>query len=128
MSNTKWVIFLTSLTLTACAAVTSWNSDPYQDMVVGVKSFEEGDFATASMVFSHVLNHPPYDGLVTKDEKVTAHKYLAFIHCLNEEISLCHIEFRKALEIDPKFELKPEEIGHPKWGPVFREERARIGK
>ncbi len=83
MSNAKLVILLTSLALSACAAVTSWNSDPYQDMVVGVKSFEEGDFATASMVFRHVLNHPPYDGLVTKDEKVAAHKYLAFIHCLN---------------------------------------------
>jgi hypothetical protein len=128
MSKTKWVILLASLTLSACAAVSSWNSDPYQDMVVGVRSFEEGDFATASLVFNHVLNHPPYDGLVTKDEKVTSHKYLAFIHCINDEVQQCHMEFRSALEIDPQFELKSEEIGHPEWGPVYREEKARFAK
>ena len=30
------------------------------------------------------------------------------------------IQYEKALEVDPKFDLGPAEAGHPIWGPVFR--------
>ncbi|ADE10493.1 TssQ family T6SS-associated lipoprotein [Sideroxydans lithotrophicus] len=127
MKKAAWIVSLASLLLSACTTVL-WNNDPHQDLVVGIKSFEEGDFATATLVMNHLLNHSPYDGLATKTEQVTAHKYLAFIHCINDELVQCRSEFRKALEVDPQFKLKPEEAGHPKWGPVFREEKARFAK
>lgn len=84
--------------------------------------------ATAKLVLNHLLNHAPVDGVATREQKLTAHKYLAFIYCINDEIIQCRSEFDKALNLDPQFKLKPEEEGHPKWGPVFREERARLAR
>ncbi|BCK86395.1 hypothetical protein MIZ01_0151 [Sideroxyarcus emersonii] len=129
VKKAAWIVSLAlaPLLLSACAA-TFWNDDPQQDLIVGVKSFEEGDMATAKLVLNHLLNHSPVDGAATKEQKLTAHKYLAFIHCSNDEVVQCRSEFDKLLSIDPQFRLKPEEEGHPKWGPVFRDEKARFGK
>jgi hypothetical protein len=57
-------------------------------------------------------------------EKVNAHKHLAFIHCSQSRNGPCREEFRKALAIDPKMELAPAEAGHPSWGPIFRSLKA----
>ena len=84
--------------------------------------------ATATLVLNHLLNHSRMTAWLRKKDQVTAHKYLAFIHCISDEVTQCRSEFRKALEIDPQFKLKPEEAGHPKWGPVFSEEKARFAK
>jgi Tfp pilus assembly protein PilF len=127
VKSATWIISLAPLLLGACA-IASWNSDSRQDLVVGVKSFQEGDMATATLVLNHLLNHSRYDGLAIKEDQVTAHKYLAFIHCISDEVIQCRSEFRKALEIDPQFKLRPEEAGHPEWGPVFSEEKARFAK
>lgn len=123
VKSATWIISLAPLLLSACA-IASWNSDSRQDLEVGVKSFQEGDMATATLVLNHLLNHSLYDGLAAKGDQVTAHKYLAFIHCINDEVAQCRSEFKKALEIDPHFKLKPEEAGHPEWGPAFREAQA----
>jgi len=56
---------------------------------------------------------------------VRAHKYLAFIHCAAGQVQQCRDEFRKVLEIDPSFDLRDDEAGHPTWGPVFRSMKAR---
>jgi hypothetical protein len=53
-------------------------------------------------------------------DKVAAHKYLAFMHCAQSREKQCRTEFRKALVLNPEFELTPAESGHPSWGPVFR--------
>ena len=37
----------------------------------------------------------------------------------------CREEFRKALDIDPSFELSEDEAGHPVWGSVFRGLKSR---
>ena len=38
--------------------------------------------------------------------------------------SAAEAEFSEALEIDPSMELRPEESGHPIWGPVFKRVKA----
>ena len=81
----------------------------------GIKFYEEGRLTDASRNFEGALN----DGLSDAD-KVTAHKYLAFIHCVSKRERQCRGHFRSALDIDPNFDLQPAEAGHPMWGPVFK--------
>jgi hypothetical protein len=37
----------------------------------------------------------------------------------------CRDEFRKALDLDPSFDLRENEAGHPIWGPAFRSVKAK---
>lgn len=91
-----------------------------KDLDAGVKSYEDGNYRPASRLIQSGLDK----GLVTA-EKVRAHKYLAFIHCVSGELQRCRDEFGKALELDPSFELREDEAGHPIWGPVFRSVKSR---
>lgn len=81
----------------------------------GIRNYDEGRLAQAQGNFENALSA----GLNTGDQ-VTAHKYLAFIHCVSRRERQCRAHFRSALERDPAFDLKPAEAGHPMWGPVFR--------
>jgi Tfp pilus assembly protein PilF len=87
-----------------------------QELERAVKSYEEGAHKNAARQFQAALDF----GLDSKADRVTAHKYLAFIVCVSGREKSCRDEFRKALDVDPSFELGPAEIGHPVWGPVFR--------
>jgi len=51
--------------------------------------------------------------------KVESLKYLAFIYCVTERVTLCRHSFYKALQLDPGFELSAAESTHPLWGPEF---------
>lgn len=86
-----------------------------QDLAKGIKSYEEGDYTNAIPTLQHALQ----DGLVGKSQAI-AYKYLAFIHCVSGREKQCHDSFKKALEVDPVFDLQSAEAGHPVWGPVFR--------
>ena len=86
------------------------------DLAKGVKIYEEGDYASAIAMLQHAL----LDGLTSKSDQARAYKYLAFIHCTSEREKQCREAFKKALEVDPGFDLQPAEAGHPVWGPVFR--------
>lgn len=86
-----------------------------QDLAKGIKSYEEGDYTSAIPMLQHALQ----DGLVSKSQ-ANAYKYLAFIHCVSGREKQCHDVFKKALEVDPAFDLQSAEAGHPVWGPVFR--------
>lgn len=81
----------------------------------GIRQYEEGNYAAAA----ESLNKALFEGL-TADDRVNAHKYLAFIHCVSNRPSACLVEFRRALHIRPDLELSAAEAGHPIWGPVFR--------
>lgn len=85
----------------------------------GLKQYDDGDYQPAAKSLQSALDQ----GLSSKD-KVTAHKYLAFIHCAQGRTGTCRDEFRKALAIDPSMELAPAEAGHPTWGPIFRSLKA----
>jgi Tfp pilus assembly protein PilF len=89
----------------------------------GIRQYEDGTYKLAARTIQGALDA----GLTTRSQG-RAHKYLAFMHCIGGQQSQCRDEFRKGLESDPRLELKPEEEGHPIWGPVFRSVKAGMPK
>ena len=81
----------------------------------GIRQYEDGKYAAATTSLQDALGA----GLSDSDQ-VTANKYLAFISCTQGRDRQCRAYFRRALELDPNFELTPSEAGHPMWGPVFK--------
>jgi len=88
-------------------------------LAAGLRQYEDGKYAEAAKQLQAAIGQ----GL-SSNERVTAHKHLAFIHCVSERAAACREEFRKALAIDPGLELTAAEAGHPSWGPVFRSVKA----
>ena len=86
----------------------------------GIRYYEDGRYAQATTSLQSAINA----GLSDADQ-VTANKYLAFISCVSNRERQCRAYFRRALELNPSFELEPAEAGHPIWGPVFRNVKAR---
>ena len=86
----------------------------------GIRLYEDGRYSQATTSFQSALSA----GLSDADQ-VTANKYLAFISCVSGRERQCRAYFRRALELDPSFELGPAEAGHPTWGPVFKSVKAR---
>ena len=82
----------------------------------GVLSYVEGNYQASITALQGVLE----TGLSGKPEQVKAYKYLAFIQCVSGRDAMCRDSFKKALEIDPNFNLDTAEAGHPIWGPAFR--------
>ncbi|BBP04971.1 hypothetical protein TPL01_26000 [Sulfuriferula plumbiphila] len=91
-----------------------------QELSAGLKNYENGHYQMAAKYLQNALNN----GLTFKSDQVTAHKYLAFIDCVSEREKQCREQFKRALEINPGFELSAAEAGHPIWGPVFRKVQA----
>ena len=85
----------------------------------GIEQYEEGNYRAAARRIQLALE----EGL-TVQERVTAHKYLAFISCVSGQQTTCREEFTIALDLDPSFALNAAEAGHPIWGPVFRNAKA----
>jgi len=81
----------------------------------GVTAYEDGKYREATKALRAALASP-----MNIVDQVQAHKYLAFIECSSNRTRQCRDEFRKALKLDPSFELAPAEAGHPVWGPIFR--------
>jgi Tfp pilus assembly protein PilF len=88
-------------------------------LAVGIRQYEDGKYPEAA----ESLNTALYQGLSSAD-RVNAHKYLAFVHCISSRPSACREQFRRALALDPNLELSAAEAGHPIWGPVFRAVKA----
>jgi Tfp pilus assembly protein PilF len=87
----------------------------------GIRDYDDGNYRQASRKIKAALD----EGLSSKQDRVTAHKYLAFISCVSNREIQCREEFRLAVEIDPRFDLTAAEAGHPIWGPVFRSVKER---
>lgn len=109
--------------LSACNQMASLLK-PNQELADGIKNYEDGNYKPALVLLQKAQNPDSS----SKNDQVTAHKYMAFIQCVSGREDLCRSEFRKALTINPSFELKPAEAGHPVWGPVFRGEKAKFAK
>ena len=88
-------------------------------LAAGLRQYEDANYADALRQLQAAIDQ----GLGQSD-RVKAHKYLAFIHCVSGRATACREEFRKALAIDSEFDLSPAEAGHPSWGPVFRSVKA----
>jgi Tfp pilus assembly protein PilF len=91
------------------------------DLKAGLRSYENGSYNESAKQLQSAL-----DQGLSKTGQLQAHKHLAFIHCASGRQTPCRNEFRKALTIDPAFELTAAEAGHPLWGPVFAKEKARV--
>lgn len=126
MSGTRYVLLsgLSALLLSGCGSLwqNSCNNPADQKLSYGVLSYEEGNYQASMTALQGVLD----TGLSSKSDQVRAYKYLAFIHCVSSREKMCRNYFRKALEIDPKFDLEPAEAGHPIWGPVFRSVKSKF--
>ena len=87
-----------------------------QELASGIASYENGAYKTSARQLQSALTL----GLEAPADQARAHKYLAFMYCVNKQQRQCRDEFAKALAADPAFNLTPAEAGHPSWGPVFR--------
>jgi Tfp pilus assembly protein PilF len=83
----------------------------------GITYYEEGKYALAEKNLKDSLDL----GLADTGDKVTAHKYLAFLYCVSSRKTLCKEEFKKAFELDPGFTLSTAEAGHPIWSKIYRQ-------
>lgn len=130
-----WIALLSLLLLGACGTAMRDGSLPdarpaeeispaEQMLSSGMKSYEEGDYNDALKALNAALE----TGLAKKSDRVLAYKYSAFIHCISGRDRQCRDAFRKALEIEPAFELKPAEAGHPIWGAAFRSVKGKSAK
>lgn len=87
-----------------------------KDLSLGIRAYEDGNYRRSTQLLQSALAAD----LFLNSDQVAAHKYLAFMYCAQSREKACRDEFRKALELNPKFELTPAESGHPSWGPVFK--------
>lgn len=87
-----------------------------KDLSLGIRAYEDGDYKNSTRLLQSALASE----LFLTSDKVAAHKYLAFMHCAQSREKACRDEFRKALALNPDFQLSPAESGHPSWGPVFK--------
>lgn len=85
----------------------------------GLKQYEQGNYAESVKNLQGAIELG-----VSDKQRANAHKHLAFIHCSWNQERECREEFRKALAVDPRFDLAPAEAGHPVWGPLFRSLKA----
>jgi tripartite-type tricarboxylate transporter receptor subunit TctC len=83
-------------------------------LIVGIRHYEETQYAEAEVQLGKALTM----GLATPRHRALAHKYLAFIYCLDKRTQECEASFRRAIAADPSFALNKLEEGHPLWGPV----------
>lgn len=90
----------------------------------GIRSYEDGNYSDAMKIFQDVVDNQDS----TKEIKVESYKYLAFIHCISDREKMCRESFKKALDINPDFNLTPAEAGHPVWGSVFNTMKSKTAK
>ncbi|SRR5581483_2131446 len=95
-----------------------------KDLAAGIRAYESGEYEDAERLLGRSLD----EGLTFQRDEIAARKYLAFTYCVTNEERKCREQFRKVLELDPRFELDRSEAGHPIWGPVFRSTRASLNK
>lgn len=89
----------------------------------GIIHYESGDFDNAI----RILANSREISTGSPATKIQAYKYLAFSYCVQKRVTLCRLNFDKALALDPQFDLLPAERGHPLWEPVFEKAKRREG-
>ncbi len=110
--------------LNTCDECWWYNRTAGHKLSKGVESYEDGNYIASVEALNNVLQAK----LADKDDKVSAYKYIAFIHCVSGREKMCYESFRRALTLNPSFDLTPAEAGHPVWGPVFRSAKDKFTK
>lgn len=82
----------------------------------GIESYFKGKYDEAVTEINSALEK----GLKEKEDKLKAHRFLAYTYVAKEEKDEAKREFKEALEIDPKMELDPVYVS-PKIIEVFKE-------
>jgi tetratricopeptide (TPR) repeat protein len=93
-----------------------------QNLALGQRQYDAGSYDDALKSLNESLAH----GVLSREDQSIARKLLAFIHCVSSREDACRGEFRKALEINAKFDLSAAEAGHPIWGPIYRNVRQQM--
>lgn len=87
----------------------------------GVALFDAKNLKMAERALQSAL----FTGLPDPQERVLAHKYLAFVFCSNGEAARCESEFDAAFLVRPSFSLDAYEIQNTPWRDSFRRSQAR---
>ena len=113
----RLTIVLLTAALSGCAAVEEimQSSRAQSTLSSGLRQYEAGEHQASAKTLQGAI-----DGGLVEQDRATAHKHLAFIHCSAGRERQCRDEFRKALAADPNMQLHAAEAGHPVWGPIFR--------
>lgn len=93
-------------------------------LIEGIRLYEEASFERAEAMLQQALAA----GLADRRDRAIAHKYIAFIACAFNRLAQCEANFASAFAADPSFALGDKEIGHPVWGPVYRQVAAAQAK
>jgi len=91
-----------------------------EQLALGVQSYDDGEYKLAARQLQSALDA----GLDSRRDQAKAHKYLAFMVCVSGREKPCRVQFHKALDADPGFELEPAEAGNPIWSAALRSVKA----
>lgn len=94
-----------------------------RDLAAGIDLYDKGDYVAAirTLLTSREIWQAPLP------TRVTAHKYVAFSHCLSNRPRPCKQSFSDLLQLQPDFELAAAESGHPLWRDAFRQAKREVG-
>jgi PEGA domain len=81
----------------------------------GIALFDAKNFKQAERALQSAL----FAGLPDRQERASAHKYLAFVSCSNSEWSRCETEFDSAFSARPSFALEAYEIQNTPWRDAY---------
>jgi PEGA domain len=81
----------------------------------GIALFDAKNFKQAERALQSAL----FAGLPDRQERASAHKYLAFVSCSNSEWSRCEAEFDSAFSARPSFALETYEIQNTPWRDAY---------
>jgi hypothetical protein len=101
----------------AVATVAADEAEAKRELAAGVALYDKGDYVLAlrSLLMAQVIWQ------ASLDLRVTAHKYVAFSHCLLNRPKPCKQSFGDLLRLKPDYELAAAEAGHPQWSSAFKQ-------
>ena len=88
-----------------------------RELAAGIELYDRGDYVLAL----RSLLMAPGIWQASLDLRVTAHKYVAFSHCLLNRPKPCKQSFSDLLRLKPDYELAAAEAGHPQWSGAFKQ-------
>jgi len=90
----------------------------------GITLYEERDLVQAERALQAAL----FSGLAAPAERASAHKYLAYIYCTQNEWARCEAAFDAAFKAYPSFTLQAYEITGTPWKDAYGRARERRGQ
>lgn len=133
----KWIFTITALTLiSACGSSgsktitekkttetkkTETKTDFSKVLNEGIEFYKSRTFDKAKSNFQSVIA-----GKVSKDQLISAHKYLAFIFAVEKNAAEAKNQFTAAFTLDKNFELDKSEMGNPVWTPAFEDAKKEL--